>query len=452
MAPSSAITAAALRGSSRRILSLTTCRLSILVGSAVPFIPPSRLQPVPLSAAVRALHNNPANPAGVLPIYGTGPPPKPPQPLEDEPEAEGNTAASQRKDRNQAEDDYDPVEAARKERLARRKRQAEVLRYAGDPKAALKEKKVGMAKRFWKSVDVKEVNGELEIHLDTRPLRHPTTKSIIRLPLTKPNLAHAIAVEWDTLTSAQQATKQHLIPLTSLTCRALDIAAEDAAYQQPEHTSPPYPTTPLRTAIAEMLLRYLDTDSILIFSPPRSSIDPTLPSLHDQQRAAYSSIVGSLTSPYEKGGLWPGLTIEPVDDGTSIMPRSHPAETREAVRSWMTHALSPFELAGLERAALAGKSLLVGARLVAEWSEDGGGRPNFGAPGSAAGVGEAHETFGVEEAAKAVSLEVAYQTQNWGEVEDTHDVEREDLRRQLGSVVLLVSGTGAAAGSKRFQV
>jgi len=28
----------------------------------------------------------------------------------------------------------------------------------------------------------------------------------------------------------------------------------------------------------------------------------------------------------------------------------------------------------------------------------------------------------------------------WGEVEDTHDVEKEDVKRQYGSVVLLVSG------------
>lgn len=50
------------------------------------------------------------------------------------------------------------------------------------------------------------------------------------------------------------------------------------------------------------------------------------------------------------------------------------------------------------------------------------------------------DKFGIEEAAKAASLEVAWQTGMWGEVEDTHDVEKEDLRRQLGSVILLVSG------------
>jgi ATP synthase F1 complex assembly factor 2 len=40
-------------------------------------------------------------------------------------------------------------------------------------------------------------------------------------------------------------------------------------------------------------------------------------------------------------------------------------------------------------------------------------------------------------------MEVAWQTRQWGEVEDTHDVEKEDMRRQLGSVVLLVGGHGA---------
>jgi chaperone required for assembly of F1-ATPase len=48
--------------------------------------------------------------------------------------------------------------------------------------------------------------------------------------------------------------------------------------------------------------------------------------------------------------------------------------------------------------------------------------------------------FGVEEAARAASLEVDWQTGMWGEVEDTHDVDKEDVRRQFGSVVLLVSG------------
>ncbi len=96
--------------------------------------------------------------------------------------------------------------------------------------------------------------------------------------------------------------------------------------------------------------------------------------------------------------------------------------------------LPSFELAGLERAVLAGKGLLGAARLVVEWSEE---------LGHLRGEGDVKE-FGVEEAAKTASLEVDWQTGMWGSVEDTHDVEREDVRRQLGSVVLLVSGKKAA--------
>jgi ATP synthase F1 complex assembly factor 2 len=109
------------------------------------------------------------------------------------------------------------------------------------------------------------------------------------------------------------------------------------------------------------------------------------------------------------------------------------------VQGWI-ETLTGYELAGLERATLAGKSLLAAARLVVEWSEEGAGQ-------ASSSVGKGTKKFGVEEAARAVSLEVEWQTKKWGEVEDTHDVEKEDLRRQLGSAVLLVSGNGAGKES-----
>ena len=101
--------------------------------------------------------------------------------------------------------------------------------------------------------------------------------------------------------------------------------------------------------------------------------------------------------------------------------------------------LPAWELVGLERAVLAGKSLCVAARLICEWSE------YLRLGGGSEGEGGGRGRFGIEEAAEACSLEVRWQTGRWGEVEDTHDVEREDLRRQFGSAVLLVSGTGKAA-------
>ncbi|KAK6859907.1 hypothetical protein PG990_012789 [Apiospora arundinis] len=325
-----------------------------------------------------------------------------------------------------------PAADSSAQRLARRKKQAELLRQAADirksQQAASKNKKQQPGqeerpkpRRFWKDVNVKEVDGAFEVHLDTRPLRHPATKAIVRLPLSKPMLAGALALEWDLLTSVQQATKQHLIPLTSLVCRAIDIAEDDVLNHSGASES-------LRAGIAKTVMRYLDTDTLLCFAPPPASYDVIegKESLRETQERAYKDIVGFLTSQ-----VWPGVAIEPVLDGESLMPKSHSEETRAVVEGWVT-GLSAWELAGLERGVLAGKGLLGAVRLVVEWSEDPAGLGNA----------DSKKKFGVEEAAQAASLEVNWQIGNWGEVEDTHDVEKEDLRRQLGSVVLLVSGTG----------
>lgn len=261
--------------------------------------------------------------------------------------------------------------------------------------------------------------GALQVHLDDRPLRHPNTKEIVCIPSSKATLATAIALEWDLLTSAQQATKHHLIPLTSLVCRAIDIAADDASGTAEKDK--------IRTLITSQVLRYLDTDSLLCWAPPAGKFDPLNDageSLRDVQKKAAEATVAFLTT-----HVWPGVTIVPVLDGHSIFPRKQAEGVREVVHGWIM-GLDAWEIAGLERAVLAGKSLITAARVVAEWSE---GQVGVKVP--------LESRFGTEEAAAATSLEVNWQSTHWGEVEDTHDVNKEDVRRQLGSVVLLVSGT-----------
>lgn len=300
-----------------------------------------------------------------------------------------------------------------------------MLQAAQDIRAAQKAPKASsthtpLKRRFWKDVFVKEVDGALEVHLDSRPLRHPTTKNIVRVPLSKPLLANALALEWDMLMSAQQATKQHLIPLTSLVCRAVDIAEDDAAQGQ------------IRETILTMVMRYLETDTLLCWAPPPGKHDYVegQETLRERQQKTAEEIVGYLSS-----RVWPGAEIIPILDGESLMPKSQSPATIQIIRGWIA-GLNSWELAGLERAVLAGKSFLGAARFIAEWSEGFvGTRIEQGASGG-------DKTFGIEEAAKAASLEVDWQIGNWGEVEDTHDVEKEDIRRQLGGVVLLVSGTG----------
>lgn len=260
--------------------------------------------------------------------------------------------------------------------------------------------------------------GDYQVLLDKRPVRSPT-KDTLTIPETKPQLAHAVALEWDVMTSAQQALKTHLIPLTSLSARAGDIAQEDAEGE-----------TATREQIVGTTIRYLDTDTLLCWVPEKNEPAETeaeengekTETLRDTQMNVAKDVVSFLSSK-----VWPGIEIQPLDSD-SIMPASQPQATTDIVHGWIAD-LPPHDLAAFERGVLASKSLLVAVRLLVEWSEN---FRHLQRPGN--------KKFGIEEAAEASSLEVRWQTGMWGEVEDTHDVDKEDLRRQLGSVVVMVSG------------
>ncbi|KAI0393805.1 hypothetical protein F5Y17DRAFT_430868 [Xylariaceae sp. FL0594] len=396
-----------------------------------------------LPAARHLIHSTTASPATVSPIHGTGPPPEPPRPAADSAGARLERRKRHAEMLERAQEIRSGTSSAAKNNAGGSSSQQEKSTTATSPLAR---------RRFWKHVHVREVDGHLEVHLDARPLRRPSNKEIVRIPSSKPLLAAALAHEWDMIVSAQQATQPHLIPLTSLVNRALDIADDDAgravysvnpnetdpAAKNQQNNSSSSKAGGLRTGIVRMLMRYLDTDSLLCWAPPprrgQDAPDAQGRSLRELQMRATDEIVSFLTA-----HVWPGLQIAPVLDGESIVPKRQKPETRQVIEGWVM-GLDAWELAGLEKAVLAGKGLLGAVRLLVEWSEGfaGAGRRN------AEGVeGKRKEKeYGVEEATNVARIEVAWQIGNWGEVEDTHDVEREDIRRQFGSVVLLVSGTG----------
>lgn len=415
----------------------------------------------------RSIHSTPPAPATVSPVHGQGPPPNPPQPAADNEKARLERRKKQAAELLQATSTSTATETARDAETSSPPLPTYTPLNSSSPVATTTESGGGggdggstgkssaadrasalARKRFWRDVHVRDVDGAWEVHLDARPLRHPATKRVVRIPASKPLLASALALEWDLLVSAQHATRQHLIPLTGLVCRAIDIVEDDemrggggagagvgsgSGIGGKESVN-----QSIRANIVDMVMRYLDTDSLLCWAPPpRYGVDDPVDgkspvSLRDMQRAAAEDVVGFLTS-----RVWPGVAIEPVLDGESIMPRQQPPGTRQVVEGWVS-GLDAWELAGLERAVLAGKGLLGAVRLLVEWTE---GCVGVGVGGGASS-GEVEGKFGVEEAARLASIEVNWQIGRWGEVEDTHDVEKEDLRRQLGSVVLLVSGMG----------
>ncbi|RQM06564.1 hypothetical protein DH86_00003277, partial [Scytalidium sp. 3C] len=245
----------------------------------------------PLPTYSRALHSTAPAPANVVPITATGPPPEVPVPSAEHTDS----------------------------RVARRRKQAELLKRGEE----LRKAKSGTARtrRFWKDVHVKRVDDSLQVHLDTRPIRRPS-KQILNIPLNKPHLATAIALEWDLLVSAQQALRTHLIPLTSLVSRALDLADEDAD---------PNSTHEIRNGIIDTVMKYLDTDSLLCWAPESEEALPgyethesRTESLRSKQMRTAQPIIAYLTE-----RVWPGIEIVPVLDSNSIMPRSQPQMTKD---------------------------------------------------------------------------------------------------------------------------
>lgn len=314
------------------------------------------------------------------------------------------------------------------DRVERKRRQAEALRQNREQKA--NTSKPGststLRKRFWKDVHVREAEDGYEVHLDTRPVR-TASRQVLKIPKNKRALATAMALEWDQLVSAQQAMKSHHIPITSITSRTMDILGADDQFGPAEN--------PVRDGIVKMAMRYLATDTLLCWAPEKNIHDPedqqSAKPLRHRQREVAEPIIAYLTTQ-----IFPGVEIIPILGEDSIIPASQPEMTREVIRGWAS-GLPAYELAGLERGVLATKSLLVATRLLVEWSTEFAHLRASGDDSDS--VQTERKRFGIEDAAEAANLEVMHQIQRWGEVEDTHDVDKEDVRRQLGSVVLLVS-------------
>ncbi|KAJ7098059.1 hypothetical protein B0H15DRAFT_920738 [Mycena belliarum] len=231
-------------------------------------------------------------------------------------------------------------------------------------------------KRFWKHTTVGRHEESYTVLLDHRALKTPSGNTLL-VPSEKSLVATLVAAEWE---NQETLAKPHALPMTSLVSRAID-AMVDA-------------TT--RAEVRQALLPYLDTDTICFYQdyPPQ---------LVDLQAEHWDPLLSWARSTFNVELL--------IFD--SLLFNSQPDETK----SKMDEILSTFdqwELAAMERATYTTKSFIIALALVRK-----------------------HLT--VEQASSAAQVEVASQIQRWGEVEDTHDVDFHDVRRQLGSAACLLS-------------
>ncbi|KIM49420.1 hypothetical protein M413DRAFT_438599 [Hebeloma cylindrosporum] len=231
-------------------------------------------------------------------------------------------------------------------------------------------------KRFWKDVGIEKREGSLVVTLDGRALKTPAGQTLL-LPLDKALPASLIAAEWD---HQEILLKPHALPMTSIVSRAVDAMVDEKT----------------RSEVREAVVKYIHTDTVCFF---HDNPEP----LEKLQTEHWSPLLDWARKTY-------GIQI---NVSNSVLSVRQPAETAQKL-SDVIATFNHWEMAALERATYASKSLIIALALVTKH-------------------------LSVEQASLAATVEVNSQIERWGEVEDTHDVDYQDIRRQLGSAALLLS-------------
>ncbi|KAF8343949.1 ATP12-domain-containing protein [Cantharellus anzutake] len=232
------------------------------------------------------------------------------------------------------------------------------------------------SKRPWKTVGLKAYPEYFTITLDNKPLRTPAG-NLLTVPSTKGLFAASVVNEWE---RQNRVVKQHALTLTSLVSVAIDTLSDPGA----------------RGDAHMDLLKYLRTDTILFMAK-----EP--PQLVELQKRHWVPILEWARAEFN-------IAI-PTSDTLFIQPS--PAQAVQTLHTILKE-MDQWTLAAMCRAVHSSKSFMIGLALVK-------GR------------------ITAEEAALAARVEVQSQINRWGEVEDTHDVDYRDIRRQLSSAALLAA-------------
>lgn len=289
--------------------------------------------------------------------------------------------------------------------------------------------------RFWKEADIfhNQDKNSYEVQLDGKTVKTPLGFPLM-LPAEKKSLAYLVKHEWANLPDSR--IKIHSLPLTSIAARSIDLSQANENLMDAELIA----KVGRLDDIKFNLLRYLDTDTCLIFT----TIDEYEGKLREKQNDLYLPLIEEFEDYFtsyakSKGNLLPSddhrvklLFLDCETDG--LRGNKQSITTQNIVLDWM-NSLNIYELVALEKAVFSSKSFLCGATLL---------RSNCSDPARMLELFQVNKNSlsehffkSIDEIVELGNLETIYQTAEWGEVEDTHDVDKEDWLRNLSSAALL---------------
>lgn len=254
--------------------------------------------------------------------------------------------------------------------------------------------------KFWDQVKLSKVQDNLEIQLDSKTVRTPLGHTL-SIPSDRKILAYLLLHEWASLSTL--SIKTHSLPLTSLASRVIDLEHADKTQDLESQAK-----VGRREDIVEDLLRYLDTDTLLVFAP-KSEYEGKL---RIAQEELYRPVISKI-----ENLLGDDVKLTWLDTEVGLTGNKQDEKVRELARQFLL-SLDHWDLVALEKVTLSAKSLICGILVLKAKSQ-----------------GE--EILNLEEIAKCATLEIVFQTEKWGEVEDTHDVDYQDIRRGIASAAIL---------------
>lgn len=285
--------------------------------------------------------------------------------------------------------------------------------------------------KFWERVDVAENgSGHFEVQLNGKPLRTPLGNGL-SVPPTKKQLAYLISHEWESLVDVK--IKPSSLPLTSMVSRVIDLEKVHGAHEVDQDMVMKIGSL---QDIKYNMLKYLDTDTCVIFA--------TADEYEGKFRAKQDELYLPLLEEYENfftewarsQNLLPTpdyqVKLSVLDCETDgIRGNTQSLTVQNIVLLWLDN-LPIYDLVALEKAILSSKSFLCGASVVRSNAEE---RADLYQVNKV--LREEYFVKTVEEIIELGNLETIFQTEEWGEVEDTHDVDGVEWVRSLAASALV---------------
>lgn len=240
-------------------------------------------------------------------------------------------------------------------------------------------------RKFYKEVTISYDTDGYDVSLDKRKLKSP---SGLVLKLPSEQLAHAVALEWD---SQEETLKYHTMPLTNLCFFAVDK-----------------PNGEDKTELVDICLNFLSTDTILFHSN-----EP--PGLGDHQLKEWGRIIEWARHRYNvELNFTSGFTAPYI-----------PVHTIDTFSKYLS-SYNFWSVTGFERLVNTLKSLLLSIALV-------------------------ERNITVEEAVSLSRLEQEYQISKWGNVEWYHDIDLLESRKTAAACSLFIHACSEDSRSINLQ-